>query len=69
MKEINNDKLRERLGLYHDKYPISYIRIGIDMGLKPENARYVLSRFMRNMIELNDETQSMLDDYLSKRGY
>ena len=69
MEELNNNTLRNRLEAYRQKYPVSFIKIGLDMGLNPTNARYLLSRFMRGIIDLNDGMQTLLDDYLTGQGF
>lgn len=69
MKEFNNEKLRERVIAYRKKYATPYKCIGVEMGLEYDVAKYLISRFMRGIINLNDETQAMLNEYLTKHGF
>lgn len=64
---ITNEKIRERMKSYVDKYGVSYMAIGREAGLGSPS-RYLVSRFMRGT-NLNHDTLSKLDTYLSIRGF
>ena len=66
---MDNNTVRERLLKYHEQEPVIYTRIGMMIGLTKEQSKYTISRFLRNITDLNNDTLVNLSDFLESRGY
>ncbi len=66
---ITNKNLKERLNAYQEVYPVPLTFIGEKIDLSEKVSKYLLSRFKRGIITLDDTTQAMLDKYLTEQGF
>ena len=66
---ITNENLKERLNAYQEVYPVPLTFIDEKIDLSEKVSKYLLSRFKRGIITLDDTTQAMLDKYLTEQGF
>ena len=66
-RNMSNEAIRKRMRAYVRKYGTAYTVIAREAGIGAPS-RYLISRFM-NGRQLNAETLTLIDTYLTERGY
>ena len=66
-RQERNTLVRERINQYTSTYHTSYAQIGREAGLGKQSP-YLISRFLKGL-DLNNETLSNIENFLTTKGY